>query len=246
MKIGGPSGVSGPAGVKRTERTARASETAASGGAGKARNLQDITEIMGLEPADMTDKVRSAIMVLLEEVSTLRHELEAAQRRLSEMEQVVDQDPLIPIPNRRAFVREMSRLISFAERYGTPSSLLYIDLNDIKTINDTQGHAAGDAALLHVAEHLVRNIRDIDVIGRLGGDEFGVLLVQSTEDQATVKAEALAKAVAKAPLKWKGEDIPLSLAYGVYTFTEAEDPAEALAHADRRMYEHKRASKAQK
>lgn len=246
MKIGGPSGVKGPAGVKRTARARGAAATSSATSAGSARNLQDITEIMGIEPADMTEKVRSAIMALLEEVSTLRHELEAAQRRLSEMEQVVDQDPLIPIPNRRAFVREMSRLISFAERYGTPSSLLYIDLNDIKSINDTYGHAAGDAALLHVAEHLVRNIRDIDVVGRLGGDEFGILLVQSNEDQATLKAEALAKAVAKIPLKWKGEDISLSLAYGVYTFTEAEDPAEALAHADRRMYEHKRAVKAGK
>lgn len=243
MKVGDSRGLGGPA---RTSRPSSVRRAAPAGKASGARKIEDMASIMDIAPVDMTDKVRSAIMVLLEEVSVLRTELEAAQARLAEMELLVDQDPLIPIHNRRAFVREMSRLISFAQRYGTPSSLVYLDLNEIKKVNDEMGHAAGDQALLHVAEHLVRNIRDVDIVGRLGGDEFGVLLVQTEEKQAQAKAESLAKIISDTPLEWNGMTIPLSLAFGVTTFTEAASPNEALAAADRRMYENKRQLKAGK
>ncbi len=242
MKIGGSRGVGGTSGVSRPSSVRRASPA---GKATATRKIQDVASIMDIAPAEMNDKVRGAIMVLLEEVSALRGELEAAQARLAEMELLVDQDPLIPIHNRRAFVREMSRLISFAQRYGTPSSLVYLDLNEIKKVNDQLGHAAGDQALLYVAEQLVRNVRDVDIVGRLGGDEFGVLLVQTDEEQALAKAESLAKTIADKPLEWEGLTIPLSLAFGVTTFTEAASPNEALADADRRMYENKRQLKAE-
>ena len=75
--------------------------------------------------------------------------------------------------------RELSKVVSFTERYGGGASLNYVDVNELKTINDTYGHAAGDEALLTVAKRLLEQVRETDVVGRLGGDEFGVILAQT-------------------------------------------------------------------
>lgn len=240
MKVGGTRGVGQTSGVApvsppRPLKRAEAVKT--------ARRVSDSLSLMGISPAEMSDKVRGAITALMEEVNVLREELEAANQRLAELEQLVDMDPLVPVPNRRAFVREISRLISFAERYGTPSSLVFLDLNDMKALNDTYGHGAGDAALVHVARLLVKNVRDTDMVGRLGGDEFGLLLVQTEENEAAEKAESLMQIIADNPMQWKGKQVPVSVAYGAHTFTPGQDASEALAHADARMYEHKRQAK---
>lgn len=240
MKVGGTRGVGQTSGVgavspARKSKRAEAVKT--------ARRVSDHLSIMGISPAEMSTKVQDAITTLMEEVNTLREELEAAHQRLAELEQLVDMDPLVPVPNRRAFVREISRLISFAERYGTPSSLVFLDLNDMKTLNDTYGHGAGDAALVHVAGLLVKNVRDTDMVGRLGGDEFGLLLVQTEEGEAAEKAESLMQIIAANPMDWEGKEVPVSVAYGVHTFAPGQDASEALAHADARMYEHKRQGK---
>lgn len=240
MKVGGTRGVGQTSGTTAVSpaRPSKRSEAVKT-----ARRVSDSLSIMGLSPAEMSDKVRGAITTLMEEVNTLRGELEAAHQRLAELEQLVDMDPLVPVPNRRAFVREISRLISFAERYGTPSSLVFLDLNDMKELNDTYGHGAGDAALVHVAGLLVKNVRDTDMVGRLGGDEFGLLLVQTEEEEAAEKAESLMQIIAANPMEWEGKQVPVSVAYGAHTFTAGQDASEALAHADARMYEHKRQGK---
>ena len=127
-------------------------------------------------------------MALLDEVSRLRQELDLTRKRISHLERMADEDSMLPIANRRAFVRELTRLISYSERYGTAGSVLYFDLNGMKEINDRYGHPAGDEALRHFARLLVANVRDSDVVGRLGGDEFGVILAQADEAQARDKA----------------------------------------------------------
>ncbi|MDP7549374.1 MAG: GGDEF domain-containing protein, partial [Alphaproteobacteria bacterium] len=100
----------------------------------------DSASVMGIPEPELTPKVRQAIMTLMQEVESLRAEVERANSRLAHMERLADQDTLVPIPNRRAFVREMSRVISYNERYNAVSSLVYIDLNDFKEINDKHGH----------------------------------------------------------------------------------------------------------
>ncbi len=145
--------------------------------------------------------------------------------------------------NRRAFVRELSRFVSFGERYGTPSSVIYFDLNGLKGINDTYGHAAGDAALQRVAEILTEKIRESDFVGRLGGDEFGVLLAHADEAAATEKALQLVDSIETATIDWDGTAIPLKVAYGAYTFKGGENANEALAEADKKMYAQKNSSK---
>lgn len=237
MKVSSTSGVVRTAPTRaanRADKTGSATETSG------VRRIEDTVQILGIPPEEMTERVQHAILSLMQEVDTLRQELDKTNRRLREMEDVADTDALLPIPNRRAFVRELNRMISFAERYGTPSTLMFIDLNDMKDINDKYGHDAGDKALFHVARLLVDNVRTTDVIGRLGGDEFGVILAQADENVGAEKAKALADMITKNPLDLGGTLKPMSLAFGTYTFRSGDKPDDALDKADQAMYANKR------
>ena|SRR5260221_271069 len=86
--------------------------------------------VLGIPEEEFTPRVRDAIMTLMHEVDRLRREIEQTRSRLEDMARAADQDMLLPILNRRAFVRELSRFIAFAERYGIPSSVVYFDLNN--------------------------------------------------------------------------------------------------------------------
>lgn len=230
-------------GVIRTAPTSRARKTDAADSATSTtapRNIQDTVQVLGIPPEEMTARVQQAILGLMEEVDSLRRELDRTNRRLREMEDMADTDAMLPIPNRRAFVRELNRMIGFAERYGTPSTLMFIDLNDMKAINDKYGHESGDKALFHVARLLVDNVRSTDVVGRLGGDEFGIILAQSDEAVGAQKAQELANIINRTPLELGEEKINMTLAFGTYTFRSGDQPDEALDKADKAMYENKR------
>ena len=126
-------------------------------------------------------------MVLMGEVDNLRKELQQTREKLEEVERTADQDQLLPLLNRRAFVRELTRYIAFTGRYGTPATLIYFDLDGFKQVNDTFGHAGGDAVLSHFAQTLQADPPNSDVVGRLGGDEFGVLLFTPRKNRASKK-----------------------------------------------------------
>jgi diguanylate cyclase (GGDEF)-like protein len=196
---------------------------------------------LGLPEQELTPTVRSALGHLIVEVAELRQELATTQGRLAELEPLADEDSLAPISNRRAFLRSLARTIGYVERYGAACSLLYFDVNGLKSINDTHGHAAGDAALVHVADLLRSSIRTSDIVGRLGGDEFGVLLTRANGANAASKAQQLAQAIAEAPLLWERKWIRMSVAYGAHGLSADEDPQAALVAADRAMYRQKRA-----
>jgi diguanylate cyclase (GGDEF)-like protein len=199
--------------------------------------------VLGIPEGEFTPRVRDAIMSLMGEVDTLRRELTQTRARLDEAEKSADQDQLLPLLNRRAFVRELTRYIAFTGRYNTPASLIYFDMNHLKKINDSHGHAAGDAALKHFAETLVSHVRDSDCVGRLGGDEFGVLLTHAAQDQALKKADVLADALRATPTIWKGLEIPVSFSYGAFELKPGDNADLAMARADEAMYTQKRAAR---
>ena len=109
----------------------------------------------------------------------------------------------------------------------------------MKQLNDSKGHAAGDAAILRVAKILAANVRESDIVGRLGGDEFGIMLSHAGEDAARGKAEFLAKTIAEDPLEWDGGLIDLEVVFGVHTIRGGGDAGTALEAADKAMYAHK-------
>ena len=200
--------------------------------------------VLGIPEQEFTPRVRDAIMGLMGEVDTLRRELSQTKARLDEVEKAADQDQLLPLLNRRAFVRELTRYIGFTGRYKTPASLIYFDLNHFKQINDNHGHAGGDAALKHFAETLLSHVRDSDCVGRLGGDEFGVLLTHADQETALKKADVLAQALHAAPTQWNGQEIVVSFSYGAFELKAGDNADQAMARADEAMYAQKRAGRA--
>jgi diguanylate cyclase (GGDEF)-like protein len=221
---------------RRRSRRRRDDASAASGEPGSGLGIP------GLSEEALSPELRAAVVKLAAERDRLREELGKARGRIASLERLADEDSLTPVANRRAFVRQLTRMIAFTHRYGVPASVVYFDINNMKQINDAYGHPAGDAALRHIAMVLQENIRSSDIVGRLGGDEFGVILAQTDEEQAHGKAAALAEAIANAPLSWAGVSLPLSAAYGVYAFTGSDDPQRAIEAADRAMYQQKRAT----
>ncbi|HSM96833.1 MAG TPA: GGDEF domain-containing protein [Rhizomicrobium sp.] len=205
-----------------------------------ARPVAASATVLGIPDDEFTPRVRDAVMSLMGEVEAMRQELNKTRARLNEMEKVADRDHLLPILNRRAFVRELTRSISFAVRYGTPASLLYFDLDGFKQVNDSHGHAAGDAVLEHFAEVLSGNVRDTDVVGRLGGDEFGVILSHANQAQAQAKAQSLADTLQDAPAGWQNRKIPIAFSYGAFELSSSDSADLAIARADEAMYAHKR------
>jgi len=202
--------------------------------------LADAAEIMNIPEAELTPRVREGLRHLMAQVDDLQREVARLRARADHLEQLADQDSLAPVLNRRAFIRALGRSTAFAERYGTGGSVLYFDINGMKAINDGLGHAAGDLALQHVADVLISSVRASDVVGRLGGDEFGVILLQSEGPAATAKAAQLADAIAAAPLAFDGQTFSIAVAYGVHTLTAGDQVDGALEAADRAMYVQKR------
>src|SRR5580658_2306938 len=100
-------------------------------------------KLLGIPNAEFTPRVRAAMLKMVAQAEGLRQELLESRARIEEIERAADQDHLLPLLNRRAFVRELTRHIGFTARYGTPASLVYFDLDGFKLINDTYGHAAG-------------------------------------------------------------------------------------------------------
>jgi diguanylate cyclase (GGDEF)-like protein len=238
-----PSRSSAPASVVARASKSKGSATRATGG---PVSVKDIAAVLGIPEAEFTPKVKAAILSLVQEAEKLRRELDDTRKRVAQLEELADQDTLLPIANRRAFVRELSRVMSHMERYNAPHSVLFFDLNGLKRINDSLGHAAGDVALTAVARTLLDNTRESDLVGRLGGDEFGVILAQADTAAANAKAARLAELIEAQKVEWRGQKIGLSVAYGTYALKGKEDANDALHAADRAMYARKRAPTARK
>lgn len=237
--------------IERTGRTTATRRTAATGYARAAENVTPlrptdavVANIFGIPDAEFTPSVQGAVMKLMGEADALRTELQQMRLRLEQTEQTADQDQLLPILNRRAFTRELTRHIAVAARYATPSSLIYFDLDGFKAINDSYGHAAGDAALSHFADTLLAHVRESDVVGRLGGDEFGIILAHTDQAQAHAKATSLAKTLKSSPALWRGRSIQVGFSYGAFELEGDENADHAMQRADEAMYAQKRAARA--
>jgi diguanylate cyclase (GGDEF)-like protein len=176
------------------------------------------------------------VQSVLDENALLRASLAEMRERVAELEEVADTDTLTPLPNRRRFLRELERVVSQAERHGTPAAILYIDLNALKAVNDRHGHLAGDAALIHVARLLQDLIRTTDLVARIGGDEFGLILDHLDHNSAIETAERIGRCIAARPLDLGGSLIPLRAAIGVATILPGDSADEVLHRADRAMY----------
>jgi diguanylate cyclase (GGDEF)-like protein/PAS domain S-box-containing protein len=157
-----------------------------------------------------------------------------AEERLSWL---ADHDPLTGLLNRRRFEAELEAAVVRAQRYGHTGALLFLDLDQFKYINDTSGHRAGDLLLWRLGEHLARVLRHADKIGRLGGDEFGVILQEADEATSALVAEKIHAYLGEAPFSYGGHIHKVTASIGIAPFpVEGESAQDLLANADLAMY----------
>ncbi|MDA0172671.1 EAL domain-containing protein [Solirubrobacter taibaiensis] len=117
------------------------------------------------------------------------------KRYESQLQYLADHDALTGLYNRRRFAEELDWVLAYSRRYRSPSAVIAVDVDNFKFVNDTYGHATGDQLLVAIAEALRARCRDSDIVGRVGGDEFGVILPQSGREEADLVAQALLESV---------------------------------------------------
>ena len=159
-------------------------------------------------------------------------------RATSELSYKARHDALTDLLNHASFTRELELELERAKRYESGVTLVFFDLDDFKELNDSQGHQAGDRALEQVAQILRKELRQSDLAGRMGGDEFAALLVESAPDTGETF-------VARLNARLGGLTAPIGMSAGVTRYPDDGDDAKTLfALADLRLYEAKRANAA--
>jgi diguanylate cyclase (GGDEF)-like protein len=193
---------------------------------------------MGL-PQERLSEEFPPLASLLAENERLKRELAVARARVSDLEARADVDPLLDVLNRRGFERELKRALAHIKRYGTEAALMFVDLDDFKGVNDRYGHGAGDALLKAVARELVGHVRASDVVGRLGGDEFGVLIWHAGEEQALAKARELESLIARVVIIHGKARIEAAASVGMALLVAETTHEDMIGAADHAMYARK-------
>ncbi len=156
----------------------------------------------------------------------------------SELRELASTDMLTGIPNRRVFIARLEEEHARVRRFPQqPAAVLMLDLDHFKKVNDTHGHPAGDSVLRHVAELISTRIRAVDACGRLGGEEFSILLTGATLPAAAEFAERLRRGITESPAVYEGMTLPVTVSIGIAAL-RAEDAGSdaALLRADRALY----------
>lgn len=160
---------------------------------------------------------------------------------------LADGDYLTGLANRRAFTDQSIRAIEHGRRHEHPASLLLIDVDHFKAINDTHGHPGGDTVLVELAECLRLVVRASDIVGRIGGEEFAILLPETSPPQAAAMAERVRESVAALRIPIDGEDVSPTISIGMagLRFHQADPLAAAMKTADAMLYRAKQAGRNQ-
>ena len=153
-------------------------------------------------------------------------------------------DELTGLWNRRYFMQAVEQEIERGRRYNQVFSILMIDIDHFKKVNDTLGHAVGDMTLKHIASIIINCLRGVDIMGRLGGEEFAILLPSTSLDDAVTLAERLRQAIEKHPADYNGSNIYFTVSIGVTSNNQGTtDVDEILKKADEALYEAKRSGR---
>ena len=160
--------------------------------------------------------------------------------RVAELERLATIDTLTPLFNRRYLMQELDRWCWRAHRYGGTFGLLYLDVDRLKQVNDTHGHVAGDNVLCAIADALSSATRKSDVVARMGGDEFAVLLDSISAEKLAEKAESVRELVTALRGRTAGASLKVDVSVGHCLIESGSRASEVLIEADRAMYADKR------
>ncbi|CCG40251.1 GGDEF domain-containing protein [Magnetospirillum molischianum] len=190
----------------------------------------DVASILGLPDSVVTPAVMTAITGLLGELDRLRWAESLARRRLTHLETLADQDSLVPIPNRRGFMRTVETLMASGAADGT---LVVLHVSGIEQIRQQDGMAAGEAALRHICANLVGALRTTDPRGLLGGSDFGLVLVSTGLAVARTKVREMMEQINLLPFVWQGRSHSFAMFSGYHILQAGENAEMAVAAADR-------------
>ena len=185
------------------------------------------------------DSIEDQLREIRRERDALRRENRVLKIAVAELERVSERDTLTPLFNRRYFLTAIHHRMARFERHAERAAVVFIDVNQLKYINDSFGHAAGDFALMEIAKRLASSIRAATSVARIGGDEFGLILDQSSEDGARTQVNRLCDVLTAAPAEYDGHEIALSACFGVAMLQTGMTESDILAAADRDMYRSK-------
>jgi diguanylate cyclase (GGDEF)-like protein len=169
-------------------------------------------------------------------IRRLRGELTRARKQIEELQASADTDFLLSIPNRRGFERELARAVAYIKRYRASGALIVLDVDRLKPINDSFGHAAGDQVLKAIVAVLTSQVRSSDIVGRLGGDEFALLLWNLGEADAKAKAVALEETIDRLTFQFGGSTITAGASAGIAMLGSHAEARRVLEDADSAMY----------
>lgn len=177
---------------------------------------------------------------LRESQRSLSARLEEIERLQAELREQALRDPLTGLHNRRHLDARLPELLAQANQGAAPLSLLMLDLDHFKQVNDVHGHQAGDEVLRHAARLISRHTRSVDLVCRYGGEEFLVVLPDVAPDQAAQQAEVLRAALESTPARFGDVVLPLTASFGVAGLNdEASHPDRLIDIADKALYEAK-------
>ncbi len=207
----------------------------------------DFSDIPKMSELLRREKSRDELFYLKRSVLTMAQELEALisqlQSEKGKLEELAYTDPLTGLSNRRLFLEEAKRMLEYARRYGEPVSLMMMDIDNFKRINDEYGHDVGDLALKKLAEVVKRNIRGSDIAARFGGEEFVVLLPRTDEKGAELVAERIRRDFKRDPIKVDGKDVLTTVSIGVAQLEEGDTVEDLIKKADVALYRAKNTGK---
>lgn len=171
----------------------------------------------------------------------LKRENRALKVRVDELEQLAVRDTLTPVFNRRHFMTELGHSCWRTRRYGVEYGLLFIDVDNLKSVNDVHGHGTGDAVLIAIAKSLLASVRRSDLVARMGGDEFAILLDNIPATQISRTTDRITKAVGRRRISFGGARVLPKISVGFTAVEAGAKPVELLRRADRSMYAVKQA-----
>ncbi|UNU41395.1 GGDEF domain-containing protein [Sphingopyxis sp. YF1] len=196
-----------------------------------------VDQLTAVPVVSIDDQLRE----LRRERDALRRENRILKIAVAELERVSERDTLTPLFNRRYFLTAIHQRLARFERHAESAAVVFADVNQLKYINDSFGHAAGDFALMQIADRLLSSIRATDVAARIGGDEFGLILDQSSEEGARAQVARLGEILSASPALYDGRSISLSACFGIAMLQTGMSESDILAAADRDMYRCKQA-----
>jgi GGDEF domain-containing protein len=192
--------------------------------------VEDVTSLLGMPDGDLPAPVQACIAALMDEVERLRNELAQVRRHEAMLRDLADHHPTLPVQHRRAFLRELTKLLAQAGRSGLGGTVLHLHIVGIEALRDAQGPEAAEAALAKAIEILRSETEPADALGYLEGGNFALALALLGEVEAQSKAHQLAQRLTAMPFLWNGARPALSVTWSGVPFDPSQE-ADALLRA---------------